>query len=283
MRMLVAPLALGLLAATAAAADLGQSLPWPQFRGPGGSGIAEGQKPPTELGPDKNVKWKISVPSGSSSPIVVGDLLVFTAFDGGKLYTIAYNRANGKEIWRTEAPAKQIEPFHITEGSPAASTPVTDGQRIISYFGSCGLFCYDLKGHEQWRYEMPTAATAFDFGSGVSPILADGLVVLVRDEMKSPKIIAVDAATGKLRWEKDRESKSAFCTPVACDTPHGKEVVVVGVGKMIGYNLKTGDEDWTVVGMPSCAAPARSSSVARSFSPAGPPATTSSRRHTMPC
>ena len=84
------------------------------------------------------------MPSGLSSPIVVGDMLVFTAFDDGKLYTIAYRRADGSEAWRAHAPAKELEPFHKTEGSPAASTPASDGERIVSYFGSCGLFCYDL-------------------------------------------------------------------------------------------------------------------------------------------
>ena len=251
MRTLIASLALGLCAAPAARAE--PALAWPQFRGPGGSGVAEGQKPPVELGPNKNVKWKSLVPNGSSSPIVVGNFLVLTAFDGGKLYTIAYTRRDGKEAWRAHAPAKAIEPFHMTEGSPAASTPVTDGKRIISDFGSCGLFCYDLAGKELWRYELPTAATPFDFGSGVSPILADGLVVLVRDENKNSKILAVDAVTGRLRWERQRESRSSFCTPVACDTPSGKEVVAAGQGKMIGYDLKTGEENWRVIGMPSCA------------------------------
>jgi outer membrane protein assembly factor BamB len=253
MRGLIASLLLALFTVTATAAELKPTLAWPQFRGPGGSGVADEQKPPVELGPDKNVKWKISVPSGSSSPIVVGDLLVLTAFDRGKLYTIAYNRLDGKEAWRAEAPAKAIEPFHITEGSPAASSPVTDGERIVSYFGSCGLFCYDLAGKELWKYELPTAATPFDFGSGVSPVLADGLVILQRDENKNPRILAVNAVTGKLAWEKSRESKSAFCSPVVCDTPGGTEVVAVGVGRMIGYDLKTGDEKWTVIGMPSCA------------------------------
>ena len=88
-----------------------EQLAWPQFRGPEGSGIAEDQKPPVEIGPDKNVKWKVAVPSGLSSPIVVGDKLVITAFDNGKLYTIAYNRADGSEAWRAEAPAKKIEPY----------------------------------------------------------------------------------------------------------------------------------------------------------------------------
>ena len=164
MKWAIASLALAAVAAVGFGAD--KPLAWPQFRGPDGSGVADDQKPPVEFGPDKNVKWKVPVPGGLSSPIVAGDKLVLTAFDGGKLYTIAYNRADGKEAWRTEAPAKKIEPFLKTEGSPAASTPATDGERIVSYFGSCGLFCYDLAGKELWRFEMPTAATAGDFGTG---------------------------------------------------------------------------------------------------------------------
>lgn len=228
-----------------------EKTPWPQFRGPGGSGVAEKQTPPLEIGPDRNVKWRIDAPSGFSSPIVVGKLLVITAFEDGKLWTVAYDRANGRETWRVSAPAKKIEPYHQTEGSPAASTPTTDGERIVSYFGSCGLFCYDLSGKELWRYEMPTAATPFDFGTGVSPVLADGRVVLVRDENLDPKTIAVDLKSGKLIWETKRESKSGYCTPVVFDAPGGKQFAVGGFGRMIGYDLASGKEAWTVQGMPA--------------------------------
>src|SRR3979490_2204612 len=110
-----------------------EPLAWPQFRGPGGSGIAGDQKPPVEVGPDKNVKWKISVPGGVSSPIVVGDLLVLTGFDDGKLITMAVRRADGKEAWDVEAPSEKIEKYYKTQGSPAASTCATDGKRIVSY------------------------------------------------------------------------------------------------------------------------------------------------------
>ncbi|HEY4262005.1 MAG TPA: pyrrolo-quinoline quinone, partial [Schlesneria sp.] len=48
---------------------------WPQFRGPNGSGIAADAKPPVSFGPEKNVKWKVPVASGASSPVVVGDKL----------------------------------------------------------------------------------------------------------------------------------------------------------------------------------------------------------------
>jgi outer membrane protein assembly factor BamB len=241
---------LGLCAAWAGAGE--PNLAWPQFRGPAGSGVAEsGEKPPVEVGPDKNVRWKVPFPSGYSSPIVVGDMLVTTAFDDGKLYTLACRRVDGKELWRTEAPAEKIEAYHKTEGSPAASTPVTDGQRIVSYFGSCGLFCYDLAGKQLWHLPLPTATTPSDFGTGTSPILADGIVILVRDELKDSRIYALSLETGKPLWEKKRQSPSAFTTPVFWDTPEGKQIVAAGFGRMIGYDLKTGEEVWSVSGMPS--------------------------------
>src|SRR5215470_13423804 len=106
MKGLIALVSVGLFAAVGLRAE--QPLAWPQFRGPGGSGVAEGQKPPVEIGPEKNVKWKVPVPSGISSPIVAGDNLVITAFDDDKLYTIAYRRTDGMEAWRAEAPAEKI-------------------------------------------------------------------------------------------------------------------------------------------------------------------------------
>src|SRR2546426_163284 len=160
MKLLIVFVSVGVFTTVGLAAD--KSLTWPRFRGPNGSGVADGQKPPVEFGPDKNLKWKVSAPSGLSSPIVSGDKLVITAFDDGKLYTIAYNRADGKEAWRVEAPTKQIEAYHKTEGSPASSTPATDGERIVSYFGSCGLFCYDLSGKKV-------------VAAGHAGMLADGL------------------------------------------------------------------------------------------------------------
>ena len=105
----------------------------------------------------------------------------------------------------------KIEPFNKVHGSPAASTCATDGERIVSYFGSCGLFCYDLAGKELWKHEMPTAVDARRFRHGrFAASLSMALVVLMRDVAKDPQIIALDIATGNLKWEKKRESKSSF-------------------------------------------------------------------------
>ena len=249
MRTLIALAAFGLLADHGHAGE--KPLVWPQFRGPNGSGVAENQKPPIHFGPDKNVKWKVKTPSGFSSPIVAGDLLVLTALENGKLFTIAYQRSDGKEMWRAEAPAKKLEMFHKTESSPAASTSATDGKHIVSYFGSCGLFCYDLAGKELWKFEMPTATMFGNFGSGVSPIIADGKVILQRDVAKDAKIMAVDLASGSLAWEKPRMSLTSYGTPVVMDTPAGKQIVTSGHGQMIAYDLKSGAEKWSVGGMPA--------------------------------
>lgn len=256
MRILIALTVIGLLATHGLCGE--KPLVWPQFRGPNGSGIADNQKPPVEFGPEKNVAWKVRVPSGISSPIVAGDNLVITALEDGKLFTIAYNRATGKEAWRAHAPAKKLEAFHKTESSPASSTCATDGKRIVSYFGSCGLFCYDLAGKELWHYELPTAVMLGNFGSGVSPIIADDTVVLLRDVSKDPKILALDLANGQLKWEKKRLSPVSYGTPVIWDTPAGKQVVAPGHAAMIGYDLKTGAERWSLVGLPSacCSSPA---------------------------
>lgn len=224
---------------------------WPQFRGPNGSGIAAEAKPPISFGPEKNVKWKVPVAAGASSPVVVGDKLFLTAFDQGKLFTIAYSTVNGQELWRAEAPAKAIEAYHKTEGSPAASSVATNGKVVISYFGSCGIFAYDLTGKELWKYELPMAKTAADFGTGVSPILVDGIVVLQRDEMSEPKIIALDAATGRPKWEAKRPPATSYGTPAVWDTDGGKQIVCGGYGRMVSYDLKTGEEKWSVLGMPS--------------------------------
>ena len=223
---------------------------WPLFRGPAGTGIAEHAQPPTEIGPKSNVRWKVPVPAGFSSPVVAGHLIVVTGFENGKLYTLAYSRSDGKEAWRAEAPAKAIEAYHKTEGSPAASTPATDGERLVSYFGSCGLFCYDLAGKELWRYEMPTAQTANDFGSGTSPILADGKVYLVRDLATGSKVFASDARTGSLAWEKSRDGfPTGYGSPAVWDARGGKELVVPGGFRMVGYDPKTGAERWSVSGL----------------------------------
>ena len=225
---------------------------WPQFRGPNCAGVSETAKPPTEFAPGTNQLWKVPVPPGASSPCVWRDWIFLTGFDGGKLQTLCYQRRDGKLLWKRDAKAAELEEFHSTEGSPAASTPVTDGERVVSYFGSCGLVCYDLKGKELWQHSLPVAQTAGSFGSGSSPLIAGGLVFVNRDQIKDCSLLAVDLRTGRKAWEAARpDVTQSFGTPILWKNGGADEIVLSGSLKLKGYDLKTGAERWSLGGMPS--------------------------------
>jgi outer membrane protein assembly factor BamB len=121
---------------------------------------------------------------------------------------------------------------------------------------------------------MPKAVTAGDFGSGVSPIVADGAVVLVRDQVGGSQIIAIDTATGSRLWEEERQSIASYSTPTVWDVPEGKQIAVAGHARMIGYDLRSGDEKWFVAGLPSacCPSPVTADGVLyfAGWSPGGP-------------
>src|SRR6266567_5996369 len=177
---------------------------WPQFRGPNSSGIAADAKPPLTISPTNGVLWKIDVPWSPSSPCVWRDRIFLTTYADGQLQTRCYDGADGRQLWSRGVKPDALETFHRTEGSPAASTPATDGRRVVSYFGSCGLVCYDFDGKEMWRHLLPVAQTAYSFGSGGSPTLAGGLVLVNRDQEKDCSLLAVNLRTGKKVWETAR-------------------------------------------------------------------------------
>ena len=187
-----------------------------------------------------------------SSPAVWGDKIFLTGFEDGKLLTLCYQRKTGKLVWKQESSPEKVEEFHSTEGSPAASTVATDGKHVVSYFGSCGLICYDTKGKELWRYQLPTAVTGGSFGSGGSPVIVDGLVLVNRDQAVSCSLLAVDLKTGKKVWETARpDVTQSFGTPIFWKNAGVNEVVMSGSLKLKGYDLKTGEERWSLGGMPS--------------------------------
>jgi len=233
--------------------------PWPQFRGPGGAGVADGQKPVTDL--QNHLLWQAPVPPGASSPVVVGDRIFLTGFDAGKLFTFCVSRKDGKELWRAEAPATAIEHYHAVEGSPAASSVATDGERVVAYFGSCGLFCYDLDGKEQWKVPMAVAETNNDFGSGTSPIIGEGRVYLVRDLVKDSALFCFDLQTGKQLWKTPRDGFfTSYSTPLLWKHDGQTELVVGGGLRLKSYDPATGAERWFVREMPSvnCTTPVAS-------------------------
>src|SRR2546423_3253014 len=164
---------------------------WPQFRGHNAGGVGIQAKPPINIGPSNGVLWKVEVPWSPSSPCVWGDSIFLTTFADGQLQTRCYGRQKGELLWSRPVKVEKLETFHRTEGSPAAATPATDGQRVVSYFGSFGLVCYDFKGKELWQHPLPLADSGGGFGSGTSPLMSGNFVVLNRDQAQDSTLLAV--------------------------------------------------------------------------------------------
>jgi outer membrane protein assembly factor BamB len=243
-------------AAFTAGASPSRAPDWPQFRGPGGSGRPAADRVlPTELGTETNVVWKTALPPGHSSPVVAGDRVYLTGVREKRLVTLALDRHSGKLLWEREAPARKLEKVHRI-GSHAQPTPAADRKRVVSFFGSAGLFCYDRAGKLLWR--VPMGPFQNDFGAGSSPIIVGDRVLLCQDHDENSFLIALDKRTGKTFWKTGRsEFLRGFCTPVIWDVAGRKQVVVAGTLRVAGYDLATGKEVWTVRGIARtiCATP----------------------------
>jgi len=220
---------------------------WPQFRGPAGQPTATGETLPAELDTARNLLWQSALPSGASSPVIVGKRAFLTGFADGKLVTLGVNLADGTIAWRHESTPEKLEAYMEKLGSPAASTCATDGERVVSYFGSYGLSCFDLEGKLLWEAKLPVAQSKDGFGTGTSPIIHDGLVYLVRDEVgPGSGLYAFDVKSGAQVWKRSREEfRVSFGTPVVWDGT----LVTLGDTRAKGYDLKTGAERWLIRGL----------------------------------
>ena len=228
---------------------------WPQFRGPNSAGLGLG-KPPVQFGPGQRVRWKTAVKSGLSSPSIWGGRIFLTEFDPAnkQLATLGIDRRTGKVLWRRPVTPEAIEKVHEI-GSPAASTPVTDGERIYVYFGSYGLLCYDLDGNLKWERRLPNPENPY--GAVSSPIIAGDFLVL-NHQGKDAYLLTVNRRTGQTVWKTDRSLfQYGWSTPVHWRHDGVDELVVLGGDfkpnqRLMAYNLSDGAERWWVGGLPPC-------------------------------
>lgn len=218
---------------------------WPQFRGPNATGVCPDSKPlPTEIGPETNVVWKVTTPAGISSPAVVGDAIYLTALEDGKLWTLALSAVDGHTLWKQEAEYEKLEKVHRV-GSPATASVATDGEHVVSMFGSAGLFCYDRSGKLLWK--LPLGPFDNQFGAPSSPIIVDDMVVLVEDHDNDSFLAAFDIKTGETRWRTDRSFyRRNYNSPVVWEQGGEKQVVVAGTAQVTAYDAQSGALRWFI-------------------------------------
>jgi outer membrane protein assembly factor BamB len=268
-----------------AAAPAGGS--WPSFRGPLASGIADGQRlPDTWNGTTgENILWRTPIPGlAHSSPIVWGErVYVATAIssrtgatfkpglygDGDasddrsphKWVLYAIDKRSGTLLWeRVAFEGEPREKRHI-KSTYASATPATDGRLVVAWFGSQGVHAFDVEGNRLWQvdlgrvdmgaYDIPS----FEWGPASSPIIWNDLVVVQVDTQADSFLLALDAATGEIRWKTERDELPSWGTPTIVTTATGPVLVTNAPNYIRGYDPTTGRELWRLGGSSKITAP----------------------------
>ncbi len=255
---------------------------WPYWRGPAADGMAVGDAP-LHWSDSRNVRWKTDIPGlGNSSPVVyAGNVFITTAIPTGnparpgpasgaaatsarrsyggspesqaeqRFDVLCIDRDTGKVLWqRTATTASPHEGFHSTYGSFASNSPVTDGKHVYAFFGSRGLYCYDLKGNLVWKKDIGIQMRMkLSFGEGTSPFLSGNRLFLVYDYEGDSFIVALDKSTGKEIWRVARDEKSSWSTPLVLEYGGRRQVVVSASRKVRSYDFETGSLIWECAGL----------------------------------
>ena len=234
---------LSLWAGTAAYAD-----DWPAFRGPTGQGHSVERGLPAEWSEAKNVVWKTPVIGrGWSSPVVADGRVWLTTADEGSLRLLAFGTETGQEVVNVEVFRTSDRNAPNPKNGLASPTPIVDTTRgqIYVHFGAYGTAALTTSGDVVWTTRFPYIS---QHGNGGSPILYRDLVILNCDGYDQAFVVALDAATGEVRWKTDRPQpiSQAYSTPIVVNVDGRDQIVSIGAFRTSGYNPESGDEIWRV-------------------------------------
>jgi len=253
---------------------------WSQYRGYNSNGTLDNTNLPEiwDVSENENIKWKIEIPGlGLSSPVIWGDKLFITTAisetDSEGLKTgiygdigsvnddsehewkvICINKQNGEIIWERTSHTGIPEQKRHPKSSHANSSVATDGKHVVAFFGSEGIYCYDMEGDLIWQKDFGLLRSVFfrvesaewEFAS--SPIIHEGVVIVQCDVMENSFLAAYEASSGEELWRRSRDEYPGWCTPNIY-SDNGKTCIAVnGYKHRGGYDFETGEEIWSMSG-----------------------------------
>lgn len=275
---------LGLFAAAALSAGDND---WYRWRGVGEDGMARGDAP-LEWSDSKNVAWRVPIAGrGFSSPVIWGDQIFLTSAVPGdsttptvaptpaapqqqrgapgnagtgrdyKFTVLSLDRNTGRVLWeRVAKTASPHEGYHPKYGSFASNSPITDGKYVWAFFGSRGLYCYDLKGKLIWEKQFEPMKMKLQFGEGAAPALDGDTLYLKFDQEGGSFLLALDKNSGKELWRVPRTEQTSWSQPLVVSYKGRKQVIVSASEKTRAYDAATGKQIWEVAGLGANVIPA---------------------------
>lgn len=252
---------------------------WPQFRGPHASGVETRKALPVEwnLETGRNVRWQAPLPGlGHASPVIWGRRIYVATAVGpgaeelkvglyGNVESVAENRSqqwrllalarsSGKVLWDVLGHEGIPRVKRHPKASHCNSTPATDGRRIVTIFGSEGLFCFDMSGKLHWKVDLGPMDAAFfrapsaQWGFASSPVIHNGKVIVLCDVLTNSFLAVFELSSGKELWRIPRSDVPTWGTPAVVETRGRKQIVVNGWKHSGGYDLAGGRELWRLTG-----------------------------------
>ena len=253
---------------------------WPQFRGPFGSGIMDSTDLPDywNIETSENVQWKIDIPGlGHSCPVIWDEkVFITTAISGSGMDSLkiglygsgddvndrsehefrvyCINKFTGEKIWERLAHKGVPKTKRHTKSSHANPTPVTNGEYVVAFFGSDGLYCYSMEGNLIWQKDFgkmnagPYNAPDLEWGFSSSPIIHENRVIIQCDFLGESFISSLDLKTGNEIWRTHRDDVSTWSTPNFYKSDSIKHIIVNGWKHMGAYDFETGKEIWKLSG-----------------------------------
>ena len=259
---------------------------WAKWRGPKDDGMARGDAP-TEWSDSRNIAWKAKIPGrGMSSPIIWGDRIFITSAIPGKpaveatppseprprrggppgggakgvehkFMVYCIDRKSGKVVWEQVAnTAAPHEGFHFRYGSYASNTPVTDGKTVYAFFGSFGLFAYDMDGKLLWKKSFDPMRMRLEFGEGVPLVMNEDRLLLKLDSEANSFMVVLDKKSGKELWRADRGEISSWSPPLVVTVKGKKQIVTTATNKTRAYDYDSGKVIWECAGLGANVIPA---------------------------
>ena len=259
-------------------ANTGQS--WPSFRGPSATGVMEGYGTAVkwDVQRSENIRWKSSIPGlGHSGPVIWGDRIFITTAvkDKGqshlkvglygdvksekednifswRLYCV--DRRNGEVLWHRESHIGKPKVKRHPKSSHASFTACTDGNYVVAFFGSEGMYCYDSEGNLVWEKDFGILdwgyyrSVSAQWAGASSPVIHKQMVIIQCDVQKNSFVAAFNLTDGAQLWKTPRNDVPTWGTPTVYTGNQHSQIIVNGYKHIGGYDIETGKEIWKLTG-----------------------------------
>ncbi|MDH3584250.1 MAG: PQQ-like beta-propeller repeat protein [Phycisphaerae bacterium] len=200
---------------------------WPRFRGPNGAGVGEARIP---------VKWSRAAyrwrlpldAAGHGSPVLWGSKLFFNASsaDGRQRRVVCVSATDGTVAWEKGFSGAGHKKHRFN--GYATGTPTVDEKNVYAMWDTgeqLTAMALTHGGDIVWRRKLGPVKGGHGFG--VSPMILGDLLIVPNDQDGPSSLLALDKATGEVRWTLARRSKRlTYSVPCVFAAPGGANELI---------------------------------------------------------